>query len=61
MPVLVGIALIGLLYLGAVVLIPVLEALLKLFVLLGALAPFLLFIGIGVLIGWLLSEDKCKL
>ena len=58
MPVLVTIAILALLYLGAQVLIPVLQALLHLFVLLGTLAPFLLFIGIGVIVGLAFSDNK---
>ena len=58
MPVLVAIAILVLLYVGVKLLIPVLTALLHLFVLLGALAPFLLFIGIGLIIGLALGDDK---
>jgi len=56
MPVLVFVAAIFVLYLIAKVLIPVLATILKLFLLLTAIAPYLLFIGIGAGIGILLSD-----
>jgi len=55
--VLVAIAILLVLYVVAEALIPVLEAFLHLFVLLGGLAPFLLFIGIGIIIGFALVDD----
>jgi len=58
MPILI--VLIIFLYLGAKILIPILETFLHLFILLGALAPFLLFIGIGVIIGLIFAVEEEK-
>jgi len=60
MPVLVFVAAIFVLYLIAKILIPVLVTILKLFTLLAAIAPFLLFIGIGILLSDFYSNYRSK-
>jgi len=64
MPVLVLFAVILSLYLIAKILIPILATILKLLLLLTAIAPYLMFIGIGIVIGVLLvdsnSDCSCK-
>lgn len=60
MPVLVFVIVIFVLYVIAKILIPVLVAILKLFALLVAIAPFLLFIGIGILLSDSYSYYRSK-
>jgi len=55
---LVALGIFLILFLVAKVLIPVLAVILKFFLLLTAIAPYILFIGVGVIIGTAVSDFK---